>query len=195
MIEKTRRRLRQARFFYETLVEERQRTHPLARPVLAPYEPEAFRFYFSAFIQTARSLTWTLKNEETEKWKAWEPKWRETRSDEDNKLLDLTNKLRLDEEKRGGANPAVELEEVALHELLSANFGRDRQHPAHVVQLFNQSGMPGVSPKTTRPAYYFEDKDGKEEVTAVCQRYLVLLEKVVEDFCADNYPGREPPTS
>jgi hypothetical protein len=79
---------------------------------------EEFRFYFSAFIQAARSVTWTLGNEEPEKWKAWEPKWKATRNNEEQKLLDLTNELRLDEAKRGGANALVEWEVVALHELL-----------------------------------------------------------------------------
>jgi len=36
-------------------------------------------------------------------------------SDEDKELLAFTNELRLDEAKRGGSNPSVELEEVALH--------------------------------------------------------------------------------
>jgi hypothetical protein len=173
VIEATRRKLDEARFFYGHLVEERHRMHPLERPVLAPHKPEAFRFYFSAFIQAARSVTWTLGNEEPEKWKAWEPKWKATRSNEEQKLLNLANELRLDEAKRGGANALMEWDEVALHELLSANFDRDRRHPAYGVQLFNQSAMPGVpSPKATRPAYYFEREDGKEEVTALCDRYL-----------------------
>jgi hypothetical protein len=60
---------------------------------------------FSAFIQSARSVTWTLGNEEKKKWEAWEPKWRATRSNEEQKLLDLTNDLRLDEAKRGLISP------------------------------------------------------------------------------------------
>ena len=46
MIEKTQRRLRQARFFYEHLLKARHQTEG---------DPEAFRLYFSAFIQAARS--------------------------------------------------------------------------------------------------------------------------------------------
>ena len=55
MIERTQRRLRQARFFYQHLVNARHG------------DPEAFRFYFSAFIQSARSVTWALKKEERER--------------------------------------------------------------------------------------------------------------------------------
>jgi hypothetical protein len=182
MIEATRRKLGEARFFYQHLVNERQQK-------TLRHNPDAFRYYFSAFISAARSVLLVLHAEEKDKWVAWEPKWRGKRSDEEEKLIKLTSKLRNLEVKYTGANPTVELEEVALDELLSANFG-DRQHPAYRVQLFNLSAMPGVSPpKTTRPAHYFEDKDGKEEVTALCQRYLEFLEKVVNDYCSDNYPA------
>jgi hypothetical protein len=38
--------------------------------------------------------------------------------------------------------------------------------------------MPGVQqPKAFRATYYFEDKGGKEEVTALCKRYLDFLDK------------------
>ena len=56
-----------------------------------------------------------MGNEEPGKWKAWKPKWESTLSDEDKEMLAFTNELRLDEAKRGGSNPSVELEEVALH--------------------------------------------------------------------------------
>ena len=36
-----------------------------------------------------------------------------------------------------------------------------------------------------QPVHYFENKDGKQEITALCRRYLEVLEKVVKDFCAD----------
>jgi hypothetical protein len=146
MIEATRRKQGEARFFYGHLVKERQ--HFM-------HDPAAFRYYFSAFIQAARSITWRLGNEEPEKWKAWRPKWESTLSDEDKKLLAFTNKLRTAEVKHRGTDPSIELEEVAFHELLS---DVERQHPAHAVQLFNQSAMPGVpSPKVFRSTYYFED--------------------------------------
>jgi len=61
-----------------------------------------------------------LHHEEKEKWEAWKPGWESTLTQEEQKLLKFTNELRLDEVKRGGANPTVELEEVAFHELLRA---------------------------------------------------------------------------
>src|SRR2546423_13310253 len=108
MIERTRRRLDEARFFYGHLIEEYQRK-------ISRHDPRAFRYYFSAFIQAARSVTWALGNEEPENWEAWKPKWESTLSDQDKKLLAFANKLRLDVAKRGGADPIMVLEEVALH--------------------------------------------------------------------------------
>jgi hypothetical protein len=79
MIVATRRKLGEARFFYGHLVNERRKT--------SMYDPAAFRYYFSAFIQAARSVTWTLGNEEPEKWEAWEPKWKAKRSKEERPIL------------------------------------------------------------------------------------------------------------
>jgi hypothetical protein len=96
MIERSRRKLDEARFFYGHLVKERQRK---------VYDWREFRFYFSAFIQAARSVTWTLGNEEPEKWEEWEewkPKWERTLTAEELKLLHVTNELRLDELSAAG---------------------------------------------------------------------------------------------
>jgi hypothetical protein len=49
--------------------------------------------------------------------------------------------------------------------------------------------LPGASINKTilnLPFHYFEDEDGKQEVTVVCRRYLEVLEKMVKDFCKDN---------
>jgi hypothetical protein len=100
--------------------------------------------------------------------------------------LDFTNDLRTDEVHRGGTEPSVELEEVAVRELiLSPDFDLERQHPAY--GMHRRSAILGVpQPKAFRPTYYFEDKEGKEEVTALCKRYLDFLDKMLNDFCADN---------
>jgi hypothetical protein len=106
MIERTRRKLDEARFFYGHLVNERRKTFR--------HDPLAFRYYFSAFIQAARDVLRRAHYEEKGKWEAWEPKWRAKRSEEEQKLLDLTNELRINEVHRGGVDPIVEEEEVAI---------------------------------------------------------------------------------
>jgi hypothetical protein len=173
MIEKAQKRLRQARFFYQHLEAQQ-----------AKGDAEACEFFFSAFIQAARSVTWTIKKEEKKKWLAWEPTWRKNRSAEEQKLLHLTNKLRTDEAKRGGADLIVDFEEVALNELLSANIGLRRQHPAYRPTVFSPLGMS--QPTMLRPVHYFQHKEGKDEIAAICKRYLTLLEKVVRDFRNDH---------
>ena len=111
MIERTQRRLRQAQFFYQHVLNPRTSTKG---------DPEAFGFYFSAFIQSARSVTWTLKNEETEKWKAWKQKWEPKQSEEERKLLKITRDLRNVDAKKGGANLTKESEEAAVEALIEA---------------------------------------------------------------------------
>src|SRR5262245_15222729 len=93
-MERTHRKLNEARFFYRHLVEERKRD--------VINEPEAFGYYFSAFIQAARSVPWALGNEESEKWKAWVPKWKAKLAKDELALEKCTNKLRTHEVKLGG---------------------------------------------------------------------------------------------
>jgi hypothetical protein len=182
MIEATRRKLGEARFFHQHLMNMRQgRT--------ATYQPEAFGYYFSAFISAARSVLWVLHHEEKEKWEAWEPAWKSTLNDEERKFLKFTNELRLDEVKRSGADKIVEWEDVAIHELFSANFDLERQHPAYgmsrsspSVALLRGEGDLSAAATVRRRAYYLEQENGKEEVTALCERYLSFLDKVVREF-------------
>src|SRR5262249_49897874 len=158
-------RLRQARFFYEHLLNPRTSTKG---------DPETFGFYFSAFIQAARSVTWTLGNEEPDKWKAWEPKWKANRSDKEKKLIDLTNELRIDEVHRGGATLTVDFEEVAIDALVEAILPDRRLHTAFLQA--QRRRLPGASTqKTVRavlPVHYLENVEGKEVVTDLCRRYL-----------------------
>jgi hypothetical protein len=129
-----------------------------------------------------------LGNEEPEKWKAWEPAWKANRRPDEQKLLNLTNELRLDEAKRGGANALIVWEEVALNELLALPGVEPwKQHPAFGGHVFAPPGTP--SPRTLCQAYYFEHQDGKEEVTALFKRYLEFLDKMLNDFCTDNKPA------
>jgi hypothetical protein len=171
MIEKTQRRLRQARFFYEHLLNARRQTSG---------DPEAFRFYFSAFIQSARSVTWALKKEEREKWKKWEPMWRANRSEEEQKLLKIATDLRNVEVKEGGANLPMELEEVVIDAFVETS-RVEASNPMGGISAWGQVRKQ----KVNRLVHYFEDEDGKQEVTALCQRYLDVLENVIREFCAD----------
>jgi hypothetical protein len=174
MIEKTQKRLRQARFFYEHL--------------LNPSKPnqEAYEFYFSAFIQAARSVTWTLGNEEKEKWEAWEPKWRDSRSQEQQKLLKVTTKLRNVDAKEGGVRLTMEFEDVTVKALIQAIPSGQGIYPHQRRRLPSMTPVHHSSTqKLVLPVLYFKDKDKKRELTDVCRQYLELLEKMVKDFCEE----------
>jgi hypothetical protein len=183
IIEKAQRKLREARFFHNHLVNVRPTTVNARQPTVTADDPEAFRFYFSAFIQSARSVTWAIGNEEREKWEAWKPKWEAELSEEERRLLNLTNEHRIDEAKRGGADLTEELEEVAVKAAVDLrppiHWERDRLVGGSAEQRI-------VTRKEMRPAYYFEDKEGKEEITALCERYLKFLEKTVAEFIREN---------
>jgi len=169
MIGRTQRRLKQSRFFYQHLVNQQ-----------AKGDPEAFRFYFSAFILSARTVTWTLGNEQPDKWKAWEPKWAANRSEEERKLLKIAADLRNVEVKEGGANLPMELEEVVIDAFVETS-RVEASNPMGGISAWGQVRKQ----KVNRLIHYFEDEDGKQEVTALCQRYLDVLENVIREFCAD----------
>ena len=77
----------------------------------------------------------------------------------------------------------MEFEEIAVEALLDAIPPRPGLNAAYIRALRSQSRGPSV--KLMQPVHYFEDKDGKQEITTLCRRYLDVLEKVVKDFCAD----------
>ena len=172
MIEEPRRKLREARFFHQNLMNLRHGKSPT-------YEPEAFGFYFSAFISAARSVLWVLHHEEETKWEAWKPGWEATLNDEERKFLSFTNQLRIAEVHLSGAETIVEWEEV--DELLGRNLDLERQHPAYGMHHSSQPGF-SVTAKVMRRAYYLEQEDIKEEVTVIGERYLNFLENVIEGF-------------
>jgi hypothetical protein len=169
MIEAAQRKLREASFFYGHLVSEQNRRGS---------DPEAFRFYFSAFIEAARSLTWAMKAEETDKYLTWETVWKEQLTAEEIKLEKITNDLRIKEVKRLGADIIVEMEEIAVVEMFA-------EPGFHAVYRQHTSGPPGVEQiKTKRPKFYFEHEDGKADLTVLCKEYLAYLEKKVGAFLA-----------
>jgi hypothetical protein len=165
MIEKAQRRLRQARFFYQHLVNVRPTTVNARQPTVTPDNPEAFRFYLHAFIQSARTITWTIGEEEPEKWEAWKPKWEAQHSEEERELLKLTNKLRTDEVHRGGADLTEELEEVVVQAAVDLRPETYSERDGIVSYSASKQIVPK---KELRPAYYFENKEGKEEISTLC---------------------------
>jgi hypothetical protein len=169
MIEKTDKKLREAQFFYQQLVSERQR--------IVRSDPEAMLHYLSAFLSAARSVTLVMQKEEKEKYDAWFPAWKDKLINDERDLLELMNKQRVAEVHHEGANTTVDLEYIPMVELLSADL---HGHPAYGFHWF---GPPGTqAPHVMRPAHYFKLGGDKVDVTQTCKQYLDLLEKWVREF-------------
>jgi hypothetical protein len=96
MIDNTQKRLREAQYFYRRLIE-------AAEPHMFINEPEGVEFCLNACLTAARSVSWTLGNEEKKKYKAWRPSWEAKLKPADKKLLRFTNKQRIAIVKRGAA--------------------------------------------------------------------------------------------
>jgi hypothetical protein len=172
MIDVTQKKLREARFFAQMLGKVNR------EPVRN--EPEEFEYYLSAFLSAARSITFALQHEEKDKYDAWFPAWFNSRSPEDQTLLQDMKIHRNFVQKEGGPEMNVEWEFIPVTEIRTENHG----HPAYG---FHWYGDPGTPPPTVgMPVYSF--KGSGDEVTSACQRYLQLLDKLVREFIEAHKP-------
>lgn len=168
MIERTQKKLREARFFFRLLsreVQEAVRT-----------EPEAFEFYLNAFLSSARSVTFALQNEEKDKYDAWSQTWLKNRSEDDQRLINFLKDQRNNAEHRGGADISLVREYVPITEVMTD----DRGHPAYGLHWF---GPPETSPPQIRLTdHTFEMFGDQKKVTSVCEKHLAILDELVRDF-------------
>lgn len=168
MIEATQRKLREARFFYRQLVAEGDKT--------ITSEPEAFFYFLSAFLSAGRSVTWVLQTEEKNKYDAWFPQWKRTRSDDERKLLVDMNDQRVAEVHKDGAETSVARLFIPVTEIRIDTRG----HPAYGIHWF---GPPdAAAPEVERRTAFFELGHSKAEVTETGGRYLNLLETCIAQF-------------
>jgi hypothetical protein len=140
-------------------------------------DTEEFEFFLSAFLSAARSVTFALQAEEKEKYDAWLPQWFQNRSEEDQELLEFMRVQRNVEQKRGGAEFSVTLEDVPVTEVRMDSRG----HPAYYG--FFWSGVPGTPPpRVGRYVRQFELSGSPVEVVQACDRYATLLRELVQYF-------------
>jgi hypothetical protein len=101
-LKNTKAKLDEARFFLDHL--QKHRAAATSGSPRKP-DPEPFAYYLSAFISAARSVTWVLQAEETEKYKAWLSGWEERRENwaKDHRVDDIKGWLKLTNEMRLGA--------------------------------------------------------------------------------------------
>lgn len=156
MIDATRRKLREARFFLRKLREKsRCATHN---------EPEESAFYLSASLSAARSVTFTLQAEEKKNDDDWFPSWKTTQSQDDQELFMYLNGRRVAElHQTGAATVSPGLDWISVTE-----FRLDRNiHPAYGIHW---SGMPGFEPpKIGLPILVFTGSDDERKVLQACE--------------------------
>jgi hypothetical protein len=168
MIEATKKKLREALFFFYALLNE-------SGKVLRS-DPEIFSHYLSAFLSAARSVTFALQWEEKEKYDAWFPDWMDGLAEEDKELFGLFVGQRNKNLKRGSAEVEDVLEFIPLTEVLQDRHG----HPAYG---FHWSSLPGAPPPEVGVSKAFFEFNGSQiEVTSACERYVRLLQKLIIDF-------------
>jgi hypothetical protein len=162
-------KLRETKFFFEKLVSESQKA--------VTDEPEAFLFYFNAFLEAGYGLRDLLAQN------GFKPS---NRPEDERSLLNfMFEQRRLVVHRGGSADVEIKWEFIP-------HFGdleRDRSHPAYGFHYFAtplplRAEMPGhtVHEGIGRRTYSFK-VDGKEmSVIEYCKQYLALLEKLVGEF-------------
>jgi hypothetical protein len=108
MIERTKARLEEARTLLDKLQAEKFRQVQQANPTAS----RAFLSLINDFITTARTVRWALKNEETEKYKAWLSSPGAALSPAEEQIFKLTNDMRVSIEKRGHSGIEARREQV-----------------------------------------------------------------------------------
>ncbi|RXZ45438.1 hypothetical protein [Crenobacter cavernae] len=171
MIEATKNKLHETKFFLHLLVKESEK--------LIRNEPEAFRYYLSAFLSAARSVTFALQSEEKEKYDKLFSAWMDNRTEEERQLFKLFKNQRNAEQKQGGATVSEALEYIPYVEIRSESLG----DPTYSFQWLGPHGTP--HPTVGRPIHHFEFCGSLVEVTTLSKQYVDLLEQLVQDFMAD----------
>jgi hypothetical protein len=187
-LEQTKKKLREADFFFGHLIEQSQRQKSVLE--MEKKTDEAFDFYLSAFLTAVRSVTDVLRKEAgitADKYDAWYSEWLRAQSDDDRNLLllpddgksgrgrkkDLIREQRDAEVHREGARVRGEYKMVPLAEQGEGGnywFGPPRIDP----------------PLVRRLVHYFDGGVAEKEVLAACKQHLQLTNALVAHFIEEH---------
>jgi hypothetical protein len=177
MIPLTQMKLREAAFFFGRLDESRQQ--------IVNNESELFAYYLSAFLSAARAVTFALQFEDKTNYDRWFSRWRESRNEQERKLLNFMRDQRNHAQKRGSAEFAASDNPADWDWIPITEVRRDaqRSNPAYGFPWIVES--PWILPgnKVGRRRYHFTEYVGdQKEVSSVCKQYLDILATLVKDF-------------
>jgi hypothetical protein len=162
MIELTKDRLEEARFFLGQLRQHKARE---ARPNKPP--PEHFRYYLNAFLNAARSVTLVLEKEEPEKYNE--------RAEAEDALRALMRRMRNISVHEGRIETTIRSEEVPIIVAPSP-------YQVHALRAQALSLRKSGGPWTSSDVHYVQLNGTEQEVVAACQQYVDYLAKLVQDF-------------
>jgi hypothetical protein len=172
MIELTKDRLAEARFFLGHLQDERAKNARVNKP-----PPEYFRYYLNAFLAAARSVVDVLGKEGLrkagggKKYRAWRVSWNARYTEAEKALDGLTRKMRNTLLHQGRVKMTSRTEEVPIRETYDPRYQVHR----HPLWLQHQAF-------TVRDVQYVESEGAERDVIEVCKRYVDVLTRMVDDF-------------
>ena len=165
-IEGTQKKLREANFFLDKMIDHECRAVPNKEP---------FDFYLSAFLNAGRTVDYRLRHEHKAKYPAWRTRWDKALPPAQQRLIKFMVDDRDVEVHESGSSRRVGTENRELgpgtHSFASGT-----------MEVF---GPPGVPPAIIpTPAYYFTIDGVERKATEACGEYLALLEQMVAAFIA-----------
>jgi hypothetical protein len=126
-------------------------------------------------------VTWVLKKEEIEKYKAWIGSWKAQRTQAEAALLALTTEMRNTSVKEGLIETTIRSEEVPII------VAPPSPYQVHALRAQALSLRQGGGPWTISDVHYVQLNGSEQEVVAVCEQYVDHLTKLVQDFI-DKHP-------
>jgi hypothetical protein len=160
-----------------------------------------FDFFLSAFIGSARSVSWIMNKDYTHVagWKAWYEAKENTRTEQERKLLEGTNRMRISAVKHGSLQATssyiLKLQKVDLKRFKSKPTGRISMKVSGttkncLVEIITEGGEHISFPSTKVMHLRREVAEfPAEDVIGVCQKYYEYLSTLVEE-CSQKFEAQ-----
>jgi hypothetical protein len=165
----TRRKSAEAAFFLAHMVAETQKPEP-------HHDPEAFGYYFSAFLSAARSVTFVLQAEDKDRYERVFQPWLDSLPREEQVLFRSMNDFRRAELHLTGVEVKATTALIPLKEVRPGKFEPVTVDWHWFEELLRQPegwGMVVLAPQ-------FEVGGQPAEVIATCQRYMALVSDLLQ---------------
>jgi hypothetical protein len=174
IIEAVKRKLQEARDFFDRMRDQEQRAFGDKRP---------FDQYLSAFLNAGMSVRGAFHAEQdrqcNEALRAWKKVWETKLTQEQMRIYEFMHEDRIREVHKRGSRRIVEEKNIKV-----GTGGSYSDKSGTLVVMGSPSVLTGVNTWATisMPRYVFEIGGVKRLVTDVCAEYLTLLEQMFADY-------------